>query len=418
MKHPILISSLSAALAISCAGDVLNVDDDPTTTTGTSSSSGDGDGDDLSDIDLPCDLFEADGHPCVAAHSTVRILREAYDGPLYQLCKTEDTEPGPASCQGEALDIFALGSGYADAAEQDEFCGSAGCSITIVYDQSGRDNDLEPAPPGSSKPTPGKPADALALPTMINGHKVYGLRIDRGIGYRAGCDDCTTEIGNGIAQGDEAETIYMLTSQLDTNTGCCFDYGNASVTAANDGNGTVEAIYFGDGVIWGKGGGYGPWVMTDLENGLFAGWDAQSINGDIGNGGNDGIAEDGTVTGTPITPPDNGWDNPNNLTLDHDFVTAVLVGDTMDKNDGWGRFALYGGDAQSGALTTMYDGIRPEKPGYVPMLKQGGIVLGIAGDNSNGASGRFYEGAMVSGAASRSTLDQVQAALVAAKYEE
>lgn len=393
MKHPILISSLSAAFAISCGGEVLNVDDDPTTTTGTSagtsSSSGDGDGDERPDIDLPCDLFEADGHPCVAAHSTVRILREAYDGPLYQLCKTADAVPGPASCQGEALDIFALGSGYADAAAQDEFCGSAKCSITIVYDQSGRDNDLEPGPPGGADQHPNEPVSANALPVQINGRQVYGLLIEIGMGYRAGCSDCTTAIGNGIAQGDEPETIYMLTSQLDSNNGCCFNYGNAEVTADNDGNGAAEAIYFGGGAIWGQGDGEGPWVMADLENGLFAGWDPQLE-----------------------------WNNDNNLTLAHHFVTAALVGDTMDNNDGAGRFALYGGDAQSGTLTTMYDGIRPEMEGYVPMHKQGGIVLGIAGDNSSFGTGRFYEGAMVRGAASSGTLDQVQAALVAAKYEE
>jgi hypothetical protein len=100
----------------------------------------------------------------------------------------------------------------------------------------------------------------------------------------------------------------------------------------------------------------------------------------------------------------------------HDFVTAVLVGDTAEQNQGKGRFALYGGDAQSGELSTQYDGIRPEKAGYVPMGKQGSIVLSISGDNSDGDGGRFYEGAMVSGAASKEILDAVQAALVAAGY--
>src|SRR2546430_14586911 len=33
---------------------------------------------------LPCDAFAAGGGPCVAAHSTVRALYSAYNGPLYQ----------------------------------------------------------------------------------------------------------------------------------------------------------------------------------------------------------------------------------------------------------------------------------------------------------------------------------------------
>jgi hypothetical protein len=64
----------------------------------------------------------------------------------------------------------------------------------------------------------------------------------------------------------------------------------------------------------------------------------------------------------------------------------------------------------------MYDGIRPEKPGYVPMQKQGSIILGIGGDNSDGDGGRFYEGVLVTGAATKKTVDALQAAIVSAGY--
>jgi len=94
----------------------------------------------------------------------------------------------------------------------------------------------------------------------------------------------------------------------------------------------------------------------------------------------------------------------------------VLVGDTMDKNAGMGRFALYGGDATTGTLKTMYDGIRPAKTGYVPMHKEGSIVLGIAGDNSDGGAGWFFEGVMASGAATLTTINALQANIVAAGY--
>ena len=323
----------------------------------------------LSTAALPCDVLENAGLPCVSAHSTVRVIVRDYSGPLYQV-----EQPN-----GTSLDIGAVG-GYADAAAQDAFCSGGGCVIKVVYDQSSMGNDLTEAPPGSAKPTPGKPVNAADLPVSINGRSVYGILIRPGMGYR----DVTP---NGTAVVDEPQTLYMVSSQHDLINGCCFDYGNAETTANNDGNGTMEAVYLGMGVIWGTGVEGGPWVMADLENGLYPGWE---------NGQDRNIS-----TSTPLR---------------YDFVTAVVVGDTADKNQGKGRFALYGGDATSGTLKQMYDGIRPEKPGYVPMRKQGSIILGIGGDNSNGGAGRFYEGVMANGAATKETVDALQAAIVAAGY--
>ena len=181
--------------------------------------------------------------------------------------------------------------------------------------------------------------------------------------------------------------MYMVTSQHDLINGCCFDYGNGEVTSNNDGNGTMEAVYVGQGVIWGTGVDAGPWVMADLENGLYPGWE----NG-----------QDRNIS--------------TNTSLQYDFITAVVIGDTADKNAGKGRFALYGGDATQGVLKIMYDGIRPEKPGYVPAQKQGSVILGIGGDNSDGDGGRFYEGVMANGVASKEIVDALQAAIVASGY--
>ena len=58
------------------------------------------------------------------------------------------------------------------------------------------------------------------------------------------------------------------------------------------------------------------------------------------------------------------------------------------------EMALKGGDAQRGALTTKYECGRPTHADYNPMRKQGGLVLGTGGDNSDRALGIFYEGAM------------------------
>jgi hypothetical protein len=326
---------------------------------------------------LPCDLLEQAGHPCVAAHSTVRALVGGYEGPLYQVQRSDD----------ETLDV-GLVDGYADAAAHDAFCAGGSCTVAIIYDQAPHGNHLTPAPPGSAKPTPGKPASADRLPVTINGRSVYGLLFRPGQGYRAGRNDCPYPVGpSGMAVGDEPETIYMVSSQHDLVNGCCFDYGNAETTQNNDGNGTAEAVYLGQGVIWGSGVDGGPWVMADLENGLYPGWE----NMQWGN----------ISTNTPLA---------------HDYVTAVVVGDTSEANGGEGRFALYGGDATSGDLKTMYDGIRPETPGYVPMRKQGSVILSIAGDNSDGDGGRFYEGVIALGAAGKDTIDALQAAIVDAGY--
>ncbi|HVZ87001.1 MAG TPA: arabinofuranosidase catalytic domain-containing protein [Polyangia bacterium] len=344
----------------------------------------------MSSAGTPCDIFGSTGNTCVAAHSTVRVVYPGYSGPLYQVCKGTFAA-GPNSCtSGMTMDIGSV-DGYADSASQDAFCTGGTCTISIIYDQSPMKNDLEPSPPGGMKATPDNPANATALKTTLNGHTVYGVFIKVGMGYRAGCTGCAVVTAMGTATGDEPETEYMVTSQTGLVDGCCFDYGNAETDSHDDNNGTMEAVYFGGGVVWGTGspGGHanGPWVMADLENGVYAGWENN---------------QDQNIS--------------TNIPLKYNFVTAIVVGDTSDRNSGKGRFALYGGDATSGALTTLYDGVRPNKPGYNPTQKQGSIILGTGGDNSDGDGGQWFEGVMASGAASLAALNALQANIVAAGY--
>ena len=77
-----------------------------------------------------------------------------------------------------------------------------------------------------------------------------------------------------------------------------------------------------------------------------------------------------------------------------------------------------GGDAQHGALRVMFDGPRVNQT-YDPMRKQGAILLGNGGDNSNGSQGTFYEGAVTAaGTFPTDATDQlVQANVVAARYD-
>ena len=80
----------------------------------------------------------------------------------------------------------------------------------------------------------------------------------------------------------------------------------------------MEALYFGTSKGWGHGEGDGPWVMADLENGLWAG--------------------DQRAAPAP--------------SISFQFVTAMAKGKK-------GGFALKGGNAQSGKLQTLHNGARP-----------------------------------------------------------
>ena len=314
----------------------------------------------------PCDIYASGGTPCVAAHSTTRALYGAYNGSLYQVKRVSDNA---------TRDIGVLSAGgYANSAAQDSFCSGTTCLISIIYDQSGRGNHLTQAPPGGfSGPAEGgydNLANATMAPTTVGGHKAYGVFVAPGTGYR-------NNHTNGIATGDLPEGMYAIFDGTHYNSGCCFDYGNAETNSRDNGNGTMEAIYFGSSKGWGYGAGNGPWIMADLENGLFSGV--------------------------------NGGYNSNDPTINHRYTTAIIKGEPN-------HWSIRGGNAQSGSLSTFYNGARPNVSGYNPMKKEGAIILGIGGDNSVSAAGTFYEGVMTSGYPSEATENAVQANIVSAGY--
>ncbi|KAF3926529.1 Alpha-N-arabinofuranosidase [Arthrobotrys entomopaga] len=318
----------------------------------------------------PCDIYATGGTPCVAAHSTTRALYGDYFGPLYQVWRKSD---------GMTQDIKTISIGsVADSAAQDAFCPDDNCYITIIYDQSGLGNHLTQAQAGTF---PGPEAggydsisNATAAPIYLDNRKVYGVYMAPGFGYRK-------NQATGTATGDDPQGMYAVFDATHYNAGCCFDYGNGETSRTNTGNGHMEAIYFGSSKYYGGDPDAvdGPRVMADLENGVFASY---------------GTKENGNA---PTIP--SNWR----------FVTATLKG-------GVNRYSIKGADATAGGLTTYYNGERPKLDGYNPMSKEGSIVLGIGGDNSNWSEGTFYEGVMTTGYPADTSEDLVQANIVAAKY--
>jgi hypothetical protein len=327
----------------------------------------------------PCDIYATAGDPCIAAHSTTRALYASYNGPLYRILRQADGMTMDIGVVQPVASASADAGGYADAAAQDSFCASTYCWITTVYDQSGRQNDLTQAPRGGfSGPAMGGfnnvPLADMA-PITIMGHKAYGVFIEPGMGLRE--DDA-----KGTAVDDKAEGQYWVFNGQHYNSGCCFDYGNAEIDSRDDDNGTMETAYYGDAPYWYHGNLPGPWIMTDQENNLVG-----CVN------------PDGSKL--CVNLPSISWR----------FVTAIAKGEPH-------HWTSMGGDAQRGALSIMFDGPRVNAT-YDPMRKQGAILLGNGGDNSNSSQSTFYEGAMTAaGTFPTDATDQlVQANVVAARYD-
>jgi hypothetical protein len=213
-------------------------------------------------------------------------------------------------------------------------------------------------------------------PITVMGHKAYGVFIAPGMGLRQ-------NDAKGTAVDDQAEGQYWVINGHHYNSGCCFDYGNAEIDSRDDDNGTMETTYYGNATAWYHGNAPGPWIMTDQENNLV------------------GCVNPGSPSKLCTTLPNIAWR----------FVTAMAKGEPH-------HWTSLGGDAQEGSLSVMFDGPRVDHT-YDPMRKQGAILLGNGGDNSNSSQGTFYEGAMTAAGTfpSNATDQLVQANVVAARYD-
>jgi hypothetical protein len=247
-----------------------------------------------------------------------------------------------------------VAGGFADGNAQDAFCGTTACTISKLYDQSGQGNNLTEAPAGCYIPHPDNESNAIGRPLTVSGHHVYALYMIPKDGYR-------NDQAVGLPTGTAAQGIYEIADgKRITNPGCCWDFGNARRdNCYTGGTGTMNTIYFGPGFVWGKGAGSGPWFMGDFEGGVWSiGIDKHATNNNLPSSNVDyalGIVKTSTTGGTP-------------------------------------QYAIRVGNAQTGGLTTAYDGQAP-----AAWQGQGAVLLGIGGDNSNGSAGTFFEGAVTAG---------------------
>jgi hypothetical protein len=320
----------------------------------------------------PCDIYAAGTTPtpCVAAYSTVRLLSSKYSGPLYQV-RMGGSNSGTG---GTLKDIGLIAGGvFADGPSQDTFCGASACSISKLYDQSGKGNDLTVEGAGCYVKTPDHESNAKGHSVTVSGHKVYGL-------YTVSMDGYRNDTATGLPLGTAAQGVYEVVDGTRSNTGCCWDFGSARRdNCYTGGTGTMDTIFFGKS-FWETGAGNGPWFMADFEGGVWTGGSAKTAAGQNG------------------TDPSVTWD----------YAFGIVKTNTMGNTPQW---AMRVGNAQSGGLTTAYDGQAPANWNL-----QGAVVLGTGGDNSNGSFGTFFEGAITSGRPSDATDLAIQQNAQAAGY--
>ena len=93
-----------------------------------------------------------------------------------------------------------------------------------------------------------------------------------------GTASSSTDVWNHATKGmpvnDESEAMYSVLDAKRYSSYCCFSYGNAEMSGWDEGNATMECIYYGNCTQFGQsGGGSGPWVGADLENGMYEGYE-------------------------------------------------------------------------------------------------------------------------------------------------
>ena len=287
---------------------------------------------------LPCDIYASGGTPCVAAHSTTRALYASYNGPLYQVRRASDdttTNISPLSA-----------GGVANAAAQDSFCAGTTCVITEIYDQSGHGNNLTDAP-------------AAGRPAARTTSRTRPRRRSRSAATRPTASTWRPAPGTATTAPRASRPATTPRASTRSSTARTTTAAAASTTATPRPATTTTAT-----ATW------KPSTSATSRSGATAPATAPGS---------------WPTWRTACTPASTRATTPTTRPPAYRFTTAMIEGEPN-------QWAILGGNAQSGGLSTVYSGPRPNVSGYNPMHKEGAIILGIGGDNSKGSAGTFYEG--------------------------
>jgi non-reducing end alpha-L-arabinofuranosidase len=287
---------------------------------------------------------------------------------------------------GETHDIMQDADGFALKSAVDAACAGTTCTVSLLYDQSGRENHLKVAKRGLTNGGMYAAMDDFETEIDVSqaaikagGKDVYSLYMAARQGYRQ------TVAGDGVPLEEEPQGLYMLADGTHAGDACCWDFGNVSPDPTR--YGVMNTLFLGK-AYWGRGAGSGPWYMADYEAGVWAG------------GTNPGDPGWGAI-GAAYPP------NPNNPSMRVKFALGFL----KTNEDDW---ALRMADAATATtITTAYAGGLPKA-----MHNEGAIVLGVGGDNSNNSWGTFYEGAVLAGFPSDAAEQAVLMNIKAVGYED
>jgi non-reducing end alpha-L-arabinofuranosidase len=378
-------------------------------------------------VEGPCDIYAAAGQECVAAYSTVRRLLSTYTGPLYQIrvgssafnigglrvtnptvtWNGQGNNPRQTTPEaGELIDIPQTADGFADVTLQQQRCPlGTTCTVSLLYDQSGRENHMPVAKGGQSAGGGFAPLDDFETVMdaraglTVGGHSVFSLFMQEHQGYRL------TTPGDGVPVDQEAQGIYMLADGTRAGGACCWDFGNVTPNPLQFSE--MNTLFFGEG-YWGDGNGAAPWFGADFEAGVWMGgsaegqpgWGQLYPAGDPRN--NNGVAR----------PP-----NPNNPSM---AGVKFALGFLKTNDDADNTYALRMANASTATeVQTAHRGRFPKLSfpnGAHGADNQGAVVLGVGGDNSNNSFGTFYEGAVVAGFPDDATELAVMQNIQAARY--
>ena len=219
------------------------------------------------------------------ALATSTVMRDSLVSRLTAPCDASSARtPGPSirirsgsseqntGSGGQTHDIGQTTHGFADAAEVDAVCAGTICTVSLLYDQSGKGSHLPVAKAGIPAGGPFAAMDdfessATEESLTVGGHKVYSLYMEPRQGYRL------PQVGDGMPRAFEPQGIYMLADGTHAGVGCCFEFGNSPPTFLF---GNTTALFYGRGFDT-VGAGNGPWFMMEFGDYLSPGTSAAAL---------------------------------------------------------------------------------------------------------------------------------------------